>query len=109
MAQATSQYQLIIGGGGMMTLSTDAVPLVTTATPCQMIQIRSISTNTGPIAICNSTALLATTGRVGILSYPGSTSETVTIYAKDVSGVYIDGISTEAVSYVYYVVSVGNG
>jgi hypothetical protein len=108
MAQATSQYQLVIGGGGMATMVTQstAVQLTATATPCQMVQLRAISTNTAAIWVGNSTVKCATTARIGVPVFAGSTAKTVEYSCKDLSGVYIDGISTEALSYVYYVISV---
>ena len=101
-----AQYSLKIGGGGMQTLSTAAVQLTTTATPCQMVVILGVSTNTAHAVVCNSTAATATTGRIGIPVYAGSTAIPVTVYCTDVSQVYVDGVSTEAVSYIYYAIGV---
>lgn len=106
MTQPNAQYGLTIAGGGMQTFSTAAVQLSTTSIPCQMIQISAISTNTAPIIVANSTCAFATTGRIGVACWVGSTSPPLTIYAKDVSSVYVKGLSTEACSYVYYAVSV---
>ena len=101
---ATAQYSLKLMGGGMQTISTQstAVVLSTTSKPCQMVTIIGVSTNTAPIMIADSTVKLATTARVGVPCYWGSTAHPVTVYTTDVQNLYIDGVSTEAVSYVYY-------
>ena len=105
---ATPQYSLYLAGGGIALISTQStsVPLSTTATECQVVQLQGISTNTSVIMVANSTARVLATSRVGVPVYAGSTSVPVTIYARDLSQVYIDGISTEGVSYAYYTVGV---
>lgn len=104
----TAQYSLKIGGGGMATVSASgtAWQVVTTSVPCQIVVFSSISTNTAPTLICNSTVLYATTARVGIPVFPGSTSQPVYVYCSDVSQLYIDGITDEAVGYIYYTMGV---
>ena len=105
---ATAQYSLRMAGGGMTLVSTGAVAiqLSTTATACQVIQIQAISTNTGAIVVCNSTAAVLATARVGVAVWAGAANPALTIYANDLSKVYIDGISTEGVSYSYYDIGV---
>jgi hypothetical protein len=95
---------LYIAGGGMQTISTQstAVQLSTTSKPCNMVVIQGVSSNTSMLVVANSTAQLSAASRVGIPVYWGSTSQPVTVFATDVSQLYIDGISTEKVSYVYY-------
>jgi hypothetical protein len=99
-----SPSMLYIAGGGVATvaLQSTAVQLSTTSAPCTMVVIQGVSTNTSLLVVANSTAKLLATGRVGLPVYWGSTSQPVTVYATDVSQLYIDGISTEKVSYVYY-------
>ncbi len=72
-----------------------------------MVQIRAISTNTEAIYVADSTVRKLAASRVGVPIWPGSTSETVTVYGRKLSEIYIDGISTEAVNYIYYALTVG--
>lgn len=103
------QYALYLAGGGMATVSTQStgVPLSTTDTPCQVVHVWAVSTNTAAIFIADSTVKYATTGRVGIPIWPGSTSQLREIPCRNLTQVYIDGISTEAVSFVYYSMQIG--
>lgn len=108
-----AQYSLIVGGGGMQTMSSSVlastgapVPLSTTSRPCQMVGISAISTNTQAMFIADSTILYVTTARVGIPVFPGSTVAPIEIPCTDANQVYIYGLSTEAVSYIYYRLSV---
>lgn len=99
-----SPSMLYVAGGGIAVVSTQstAVPLSTTAIACNMIQIQGVSTNSSILVAANSSARLAVASRVGIPVAAGTTSMSVAIWATDVSQVYIDGISTESVSYIYY-------
>jgi len=108
MAQMNAQYTLYAAGGGMATISTQstAVQLSTTSVPCQMVMLQGISTNTSLIVVGPSTVKLSTTARVGIPVYVGSTSQPTSVYCRNLNEVYIDGISTEAVSFTYYAISV---
>ena len=100
----TAQYSLRVNGGGMATVTSGgtAHQLITTSVPCQVVVFKPISTNTAPTIIANSTVLYATTARVGIPVFPGSTSPPVSVYCNDLSQLYVDGLTGEAVSYVYY-------
>lgn len=99
-----SPSMLYIAGGGVQSCTTagTAIQLSTTATPCVMVALQGVSTNTSLIVVANSTAKITAASRVGVPIYWGSTSQAVTVYATDVSQLYIDGISTEKVSYIYY-------
>jgi hypothetical protein len=99
------QYSLYLAGNGRQVVSTagTAVPLSTTSVPCCMVAVVCISTNTEAIVIGTSTAK-ATTGanRSGITIWPGSTTPLHTFNCTDLANVYIDGLSTEGISFVYY-------
>lgn len=99
-----SPSMLYVAGGGMATIATQstAVQLSTTSVPCNMVVLQGVSSNTSVVVVANSSAKLLATARVGIPVYAGSTSPSISIWATDVSQLYIDGISTEKVSYVYY-------
>ena len=93
----------ILGGGAQyVTTAGTAIALSTTSAPCQFIMASAISTNTALVTICNSTAKGTSSARVGVSVYPGSTAQPVTIFVNDLSHVFIDGVSTEGISYIYY-------
>ena len=103
----TAQYQLTIAGGGRQVVSTPgvAVPLTTTGSVlCSMVQINCLSTDTGAVVVCNSTAYASTGAlRVGVPIWAGTTSPGVSVYTTDLQNVYIDAtVSTDGVSFTYY-------
>lgn len=96
-------YQLVLGGGGRQACSTaagTAIQLTTTATPCMGIEVSAISTNTAPVVIGDSTSVYAAATRVGYTLYASTGGHF--FWTDDVSKVYLIGVSTEAVSYIYY-------
>jgi len=99
-------YQLYVAGNGYKVVSTggSAVQLSTTDTPCSWVYVQAISTNTGIICIGTSTCL-ATTGanRSGIIV---EAAKTELFPIKNLDSIWMDGVSTEGCSYVYYAVSV---
>ena len=103
---ATPQYQLYIAGGGrqLATTAGTAIQLSTTSIPCFGIEVSPVSTNTAPIVVGNSTALYTFASRVGYSLFASTGGHF--FYCKDLNAVYIDGVSTEGVSFLYYLNSV---
>ena len=100
-----AQYQLSVAGGGRQAATTagTAIQLSTTSVPCSVVMLQAVSSNTACIVVCNSTAYASTgASRVGLPIWAGSTNPAVTVYTTDLQNVYIDGVSTDAVTFVYY-------
>ncbi len=98
-------YQLYIAGGGrqLATTAGTAIQVSTTSVPCSGIEISPVSTNTAPIVVGNSTALYTFASRAGYSLFASTGGHF--FWCRDLNQVYMDGISTEGISYLYYLIS----
>lgn len=74
--------------------------LVAANTPCRRVTIQALPTNTGYIAIGDSTVVANTAGSVRGLSL--SASNSVTLHVEDLYQLFVDAeVSAEGVSFIY--------
>lgn len=101
----TAACSSIASGRKTVTTAGTVVPLVATPTPCTMVDISAIESNTDMVVIGGATALAGTSmdGAGTRLGVPIAAGQTMTVYVNDLSKIYLDAVvSGEGVSFTYY-------
>jgi hypothetical protein len=96
------QYQLYLAGNGRAVVSTmgTPVPFSTTDTPCNWVLANALTTNAAVVVIGTSTANASSgSSRSG---YALNAAENQLVPIKNLNEIWLDGASTEGISFVYY-------
>jgi hypothetical protein len=93
-------YRTIADGIKDVTTAGTAVCLVSSSTPCRMVQIQASLENTDTVVVGASTVVASTATRRGISLEAG---QSVAIRITNLNQLYLDAVvSGEGVNYVYF-------